>query len=132
MRYLLSLVFVLAGLIAFGQKDVLIFGDTEKTSFDPDYSSKDKSSGKKELLLIRKKSKKVLDGNKCFKDYQVSIGVRVKTLIKGEPPYYNGISKFITNTGTRIKGSFRLGPFWVIRLNKRMRQCRDSLHDFIG
>lgn len=132
MRYAILVVFILSAVPVFSQEERLIFGDTEKTSMDPDYNSKGRYKGKKTLILIRKKARKVLDGNKCFKEYQQSIGVRVTNLSKGEPPYYNGTAKWINNMGTRIKGTFRLGPFWVIRLNKRMRLCRDNLHDFLG
>lgn len=132
MRCVVCIILCILCIPALSQDDKLIFGDTEKTSYEPDYHSKGKNKERKTLLLIRKKAKKVLDGNKCFKEYQQSIGVRVAILAKGEPPYYNGMSKWIHNTSTRMRGTFRLGPFWVFRLNRRMKQCRESLHDFIG
>ena len=104
MRYLVGLVLMVISLSVFGQEEKLIFGNTEKTSYDPDYTSKGKNKSRKTLILVRNNPKRVLEGNKCFKEYQQSIGVRVSRLTKGEPPYYNGISKWVNNTSTRFRG----------------------------
>ena len=59
MKYAFFLGLIFCCSAAFCQDDKLIFGDTEKTSHDPDYHSKGKNKERKTLTLIKKKSKKV-------------------------------------------------------------------------
>ena len=132
MRFGLLTLLILTAVYAQGQ-DRLNFGDTEKTNENPTYASKSKDhKQRKTLILVKRNTKKLLEGNKCFEEFQLEKGVKVAFLEKGAPGNYNSISRLLHNTGVRIRGTFRYGPFWVIRLNKKRKECRDALHDFIG
>ena len=134
MRYLFIVVLMfISTALVYGQEDeVLHFGTTEKTDEEATYDSKGKHKEKKVLLLVRTDPRRVLDGNKCFKEYQQSIGVRVAKLEKGEPGNYNDMSRFAHNLGVRVRGTFRNGPFWVWKMNRKLKECKAQLHDFLG
>ena len=118
--------------LTFAQDD-LKFGDTEKTNVKPTYKSSTRDfKPRKTLVLIQQNTSKLLTGNACWEEFQQEKGVKMAFLNKNEPGNYSAISRWFHNTGVRIRGTFRYGPFWVIRFNKKKNECREILHDFIG
>ena len=132
MRIALLVLMVFSACLAWSQEEELRFGDTEKTNPNPTYSSK-----KREYRLKRKvhltflNSDKLLEGNRCFEDYLDEKRIRLSAPSTGAESV-GGLRRVLSNTGARIRGTFRHGPFWVARLNKKRRECRNALHDFIG
>ena len=84
------------------------------------------------LFIVRKDTRNILYGNKCFLDVQRSMGFEYLVQPKGQPLNRSGFTRNMHNLGIKFVLTFRNGPFWQIRLSKRKKECRKLSGDFVG
>jgi len=84
------------------------------------------------LFIVKKDTKGILYGNRCFLDVQRSMGFEYLVAPKGQPLNRNGLSRNMHNFGIKFLLIFKNGPFWQIRLSKRKKECRKLSGDFVG
>ena len=96
--------------------------------------NKKKQGPKKRRLLyiVRKDTKRILYGNRCFLDVQRAMGFEYLVQPKGQPLNRNGFGRNMHNLGIKFVLLFKNGPFWQIRLSKRKKDCRKLSGDFVG
>lgn len=84
------------------------------------------------LFIVKKNTRKILYGNRCFLDVQRSMGFEYLVQPKGNPLNRSGIGRFFHNFGVKFLLYFRNGPFWQIKLQKKKKECRKLSGDFVG
>lgn len=84
------------------------------------------------MTIIKKDTKNILYGNKCFEDYTRQLGFLYEVQMKGHAGSMNGFTRFWHNAVTKTALCFKAGPWWKLRVNKRRDECRTSSGDFVG
>lgn len=84
------------------------------------------------LYIVRKDTKNILYGNRCFLDVQRAMGFEYLVQPKGQPLNRSGFTRNMHNLGIKFVLLFKNGPFWQIRLSKRKKECRKLSGDFVG
>ena len=84
------------------------------------------------LYIVKKDTKGILYGNRCFLDVQRSMGFEYLVQPKGQPLNRSGFTRNVHNFGIKFVLYFRNGPFWQIKLNKKKKECRKLSGDFVG
>ena len=93
---------------------------------------KDGPKKRKPKYIVKKNTKGILYGNRCFLDVQRSMGFEYLVQPKGQPLNRTGLQRNLHNFGVKFILLFRNGPFWQIRLTKRKKECRKLSGDFVG
>lgn len=134
MRWILLPFFVVMVHLSFGQAQ----NDSIPPTSTTDVNSKiDKKKERPEgtrhyMTIIRKDTKNILYGNKCFEDFTRQLGFIYEVQMKGHAGSMNGFARFWHNAGTKTVLFFKAGPWWKARVNKRRKECRTSSGDFVG
>ena len=84
------------------------------------------------LFIVKKDTRGILYGNRCFLDVQRGMGFEYIVQPKGQPLNRNGLGRNLHNLGIKFALYFRNGPFWQIKLNKKKKECRKLSGDFVG
>lgn len=114
--------------------------DTGKSGFttqatDPNAKPDARKMGPKEkkiLYIIKSNPQGTLYGNPCFKDATHKFGFEYLIAPEGLPPNRNDFSRGMHNLGVNIILFFRNGPFWKVRLKKKLEHCKYDYGDFVG
>lgn len=126
--FLLLLLFSLGGAIqdSFAQSDSPYMG--KDSPLEDGY--KDMHEFKKKqrpmLTIITRKPKKYLVGNQCVTLYTASMGFVYTPSHPGTPRS----AEYFHNLGTKFRLFFSAGPFWRIKVNRRIKRCKKSSGDF--
>jgi hypothetical protein len=114
-------------------QEILKFGDTNTTNKKPTYQS-DKSELKrrKPVFIIKNSPTGLLLGNRCVEEFTEAMGLEYLVQLKGQPGYKGGLGRQLHNLGAKTTMTFRKGPFWKGKVEKRRRDCRRQTGDFMG
>jgi hypothetical protein len=82
--------------------------------------------------IIKSNTKNTLLGNKCFEEATRKMGFQYLAVPKGQPPYKNEFAKFWHNLSVKTALFFKNGPFWKIKVNKKLKECRYRSGDYVG
>lgn len=91
-----------------------------------------KLRNKKVTYIIKKNTREILYGNKCVEEYTRDMGFMYLVIPKGQPGYESELDRFFHNFGAKAKLFFTKGPFWKLRVKKRIKECRKKTGDFVG
>lgn len=111
------------------------FAQTGKKNSPPETSTTNpnvhhKIKKKKQLLEIyRDRGKWILYGNKCADDFTKEYGF--KYVIISDNRKLNA-GEVLHNFFTNFKLTFKNGPFWKIKLKKKLKECRSRTADEMG
>lgn len=131
MKALLLTCLLLCSLCSFGQKGNNQPPSSTNTSLEARIEDPPKRE-KKYLSLLKRGSEGTLSGNKCVEDRTMKMGFRYVLLPKQGPGSRSGAEVFLHNAGTKFLLFFRNGPFWTIRLQKKVKECRRKTGDYMG
>lgn len=131
MKAFLFACLLFCSLCAFGQKG------TEKPSSSTNISIDARVDhppfrNKKYLTILKRGTQGTLVGNKCVEDQTMKMGFRYMLVPKSGPGSRTGVGVFLHNTGTKFLLVFRNGPFWTLRLKKKVKECRQKTGDYMG
>lgn len=121
----------LCALSAFGQKEAKKPPPSTNTSREA-WIDDQPERGKKYFSILKRGSKGTLAGNKCVEDQTMKMGFRYVLVPKRGPGSRTGAGVFLHNAGTKFLLFFRNGPFWTMRLNKKVKECRQKTGDYMG
>lgn len=76
--------------------------------------------------------KGILLGNRCMEEATREMGFRYEVVPKEGPGSKTHEGVFFHNLGVKTILLFKNGPFWSIRLKKRMKECRRKTGDYMG
>lgn len=116
---------------AFGQKDTKKPPPSTNTSRDA-WIDPPPAMGKNYLMILKRGSQGTLAGNKCVEDQTMKMGFRYMLVPKKGPGSRTGAGVLLHNAGTKFLLFFRNGPFWTVRLNKKVKECRKKTGDYMG
>jgi len=88
--------------------------------------------GKQIRYIIKKDTRGTLSGNKCATDETRKMGFEYMTLTKGDPGYPNEFDRWRHNFGVKTILFFSRGPFWKVKVNKKIKECRFKTGDYVG
>jgi len=98
----------------------------------PPKPAKEYSSSENLLQIVKRDTKKILYGNKCFEEYTYKLGFEYVVEPSGRPDSRSEFNRFFHNFGVKFILIFKAGPFWKSKVNKRIRNCREQMGDFAG
>jgi len=84
------------------------------------------------MTIIKKDTRNILYGNKCFEDFTRQLGFIYEVQTKGHAGSMNGFGRFWHNAATKTVLFFKAGPWWKARVNKRRKECRALSGDYVG
>ena len=87
---------------------------------------------RKIMYIVKKNTKGILYGNRCFLDVQRSMGFEYLVQPKGQPLNRSGLQRNLHNFSVKFVLIFRNGPFWQISVSKKKKECRRLSGDFVG
>ena len=128
---LFACLLLLCTLCAFGQKDRKKPPASTNTSRDAWIEEPPKKE-KNYFSILKRGSQGTLTGNKCVEDQTMKMGFRYVLVPKKGPGSRTGTGVLLHNTGTKFLLFFRNGPFWTIRLNEKVKECRRKTGDYMG
>lgn len=131
MKALLFSCLLLCSLSAFGQKGNTQPPPSTNTSRDAWIENPSKR-GKTYFSILKRGSEGTLTGNKCVEDRTQKMGFRYVLVPKKGPGSRSGAGVFLHNAGTKFLLFFRNGPFWSVRLKKKVKECRRKTGDYMG
>jgi hypothetical protein len=82
--------------------------------------------------IIKSDTRKFLFGNKCAEDETLKMGFVYVAMPKGRPGNKNEFNRNLQNLGAKTSILLKNGPFWKVKLNKRIKRCRQQTGDFVG
>jgi hypothetical protein len=98
----------------------------------PPKPTKEYKSSEDLLQIVKRDTKKILYGNKCFEEYTYKLGFEYVVEPFGRPESRSEVNRFFHNFGVKFILIFKSGPFWKSKVNKRIRNCRVQMGDFAG
>ncbi len=87
---------------------------------------------KKIYYIIKDNPEGTLNGNPCFKEASDKFGFQYLIAPEGMAPNRNNFSRAMHNFGANFILFFRNGPFWKIRMKKKLKHCKYGYGDFVG
>jgi hypothetical protein len=87
---------------------------------------------KKIRYIITNDTRETLSGNKCAQDVTHSLGFEFLPMPKGGRGNKNEAERRLNNFGVKFMLLFRNGPLWEYKLNKRLKECKYKLGDYVG
>ena len=84
------------------------------------------------MTIYKRKVEGLLTGNKCVEDQTEKMGFNYVLIPKEGPGSKTATGVFLHNLGTRFLLMFRNGPFWSLRLKKKVKECRRKTGDYMG
>ncbi len=96
---------------------------------DPKKQHKDAKPVK---YIIKNDTKNTLSGNQCFEEVTRGMGFQYLAVPKGQAPNKNGWSRWRHNFGVKCVISWKNGPFWKVKVNKRYKECKYGSGDYTG
>lgn len=107
---------------------------TSTTDLDAKINKKkERPEGKRHFMtIIKRDTKNILYGNKCFEDFTRQLGFIYEVQPKGNVRSMGGFARFWHNAATKTALCFTAGPWWKARVNKRRNECRKMSGDFVG
>ncbi|WP_152425095.1 hypothetical protein [Nafulsella turpanensis] len=131
MKPILFLCLLLFPLTAFAQKREEKPSPTTNTSWEATPESLPERP-ENYLTIYKRNVNGLLIGNKCVEDQTSKMGFNY-VLIPGEGPGSKSqAGVFLHNLGTRFLLMFKNGPFWSLRLKKKVKECRQKTGDYMG
>lgn len=136
-----KIIYVFIGLLfiffqpAVAQDNASVEGPTSGTDIfhkAPPKPQKVFASDKNLLQIIKRDTRNILYGNKCFEEFTYQLGFEYVVEPAGEPGSRNDLKRFFHNFGAKFILIFKAGPFWKSRVNKKIRECRELMGDFNG
>lgn len=103
---------------------------TTNTSWEAEPELKKK--GKNYLTIYRQNAEGLLIGNKCLEDQTRKMGFNYVLLPEEGPGSKTQTGVFLHNFGARFLLMFKNGPFWSLRLKKKVKECRRKTGDYMG
>lgn len=128
---LFGCIFTLCTLCAFGQKDTEKPPASTNTSRDAWVENPSKRE-KSYFSIFKRSTQDTLIGNKCMEDQTMKMGFRYVLAPKKGPGSRTGAGVLLHNAGTKLLLFFRNGPFWTVRLKKKVKECRRKTGDYMG
>lgn len=128
---LFGCLFILCTLYAFGQKDMEKPPASSNTSRDAGIDSPSEKE-KSYLSILKRSTQGTGTGNKCVEDQTRKMDFRYMLVPKQGPGSRTGAGVLLHNAGTKFLLFFRNGPFWTIRLKKKIKECRRKTGDYMG
>ena len=136
MKYLLlrGLLVILIGTIALSapaQKKGKAPKASSNTSWDVN-AARPPKAGKKIRVIYKWDLKGTMPGNKCVDDLTWRKGFRYEQVPKSGPGSMTQEGVFLHNLGTKTILFFRNGPFWHMRVKKKIKECQKKTGDYVG
>ena len=134
MRWIFILLLVVVANLSFAQNEQDSIPPTSTTDLNSKIDiKKERPEGTRHFMtIIKKDTKNILYGNKCFEDFTRELGFIYEVQTKGRAGSMNGFSRFWHNAATKTALCFKAGPWWKARVNKRRKECRTLSGDFVG
>ena len=134
MRWILVLFFISIAIMSFGQEENDSIPPTSTTDLNSKIDiKKERPEGTRHYMtIIKKDTKNILYGNKCFEDFTRELGFIYEVQTKGRAGSMNGFARFWHNAATKTALCFKAGPWWKSKVNKRRKECRTLSGDFVG
>jgi hypothetical protein len=134
MRWVLTISFFAIVQLSFGQQENDSIPPTSTTDINSKIDiKKERPEGTRHFMtIIKKDTKNILYGNKCFEDFTRELGFIYEVQTKGRAGSMNGFARFWHNAATKTILCFKAGPWWKARVNKRRKECRSLSGDFVG
>jgi hypothetical protein len=134
MRLILALVLTATVSLSFGQQKTDSIPPTNSTDVNSKIDiKKERPEGTRHYMtIIKKDTKNILYGNKCFEDFTRELGFIYEVQTKGRAGSMSGFARFWHNAATKTALCFKAGPWWKARVNKRRKECRTLSGDFVG
>lgn len=105
---------------------------TAKTSFRARPADNKEFKKKKVRYIVKNDARKLLLGNKCADEETLKMGFMYVAIPKGHPGNKDQVKRNFNNLGTKTVVFFKNGPFWKLRLKKKIKKCRELTGDFVG
>lgn len=102
---------------------------------DPNSKKSDKHSLKSQknlMSIIKSDTRGILYGNKCLEQVLYEMGFEYVVIPKGNPGNQTELGRNFHNLGVKIALFFTRGPFWKLKLKKKMKECRYKMGDYNG
>jgi len=91
-----------------------------------------KKSDKDMIFIIKNNPKKILYGNPCMHTETKNMDFEYVLQKPGLPGTLGTTRRIMHNTSAYTKLIFTRTPFWKIKLNKRVKDCREKSGDWVG
>ncbi len=82
--------------------------------------------------IIKSDTKNTLAGNQCFEEVTTRMGFQYLAVPKGQVPNKNGWTRWWHNFGVKFIISWKNGPFWKSKVNKKYKECKYGSGDYTG
>lgn len=132
-----KLIIIITAVCLWGLSDCAVAQQKKKpvtsTNTSWDARIEDEPRQKKQYRTIyRREQYGTFMGNKCVEECTQNMGFRYELVPRKGPGSKTAVGVFLHNTGTKSLLLFKNGPFWQLRLRKKIDECRLRTGDYIG
>jgi hypothetical protein len=104
---------------------------TTNTTFDASLKNLPKTQKPLRFMYL-KDGKGRLSGNRCALLFSEKMGIQYVMMPKSQAGSPGKLQQTLHNLGVRFLLTFRNGPFWHLRLNRKIKDCRQKTGDYAG
>ena len=105
---------------------------TYNTEKDPYYQVDPPVPKRAWKAIYTKHAADYLSGNPCMTEFTHTMGFEYVSYDEYPHDQYGPLGFFFYNISSRIGVIFRGGPFWKIKVNRKLEECSRVSGDFIG
>lgn len=107
--------------------------NTTTTNVSKNKKSKPPKKTEKDMIFIIKNNpKKILYGNPCMHTETKNMGFEYVLQKPGLPGTLGTTRRILHNTAAYARLTFTRSPFWKMKLNRRVKDCREKSGDWVG
>lgn len=126
---ILCFCFLMTSKESFSQEGVATNKTDSNTSVKQ--SRDEKKGAKRYMLIYHKNTKGILYGNPCMMEVTRSMGFEYAVAPKGTKGYRTEAGRVVHNFGVKTV-LFVKNPFWKIKVNRKLKECRIKTGDYTG